>query len=169
MDVRLCHMPDFPECPLLLSQVTRTIERAAPKGEIGPNHSFLVGLCHFCFRRSASRRSRCALMRLISSSITAISSSRRALFDLEASLLRIFSNTFPTGSLVVLVITDPRGRKEALSSDYVSTALNLPTRSSVRMIAQDSGLGQAPRLRPSETTGSIGIAPRLYVVSLTPF
>jgi hypothetical protein len=104
--------------------------------------AFLAGLGHFCFRRSASRRSRCALMRLISSSIAAISSSRRALFDLEESPLRIFPSTFSTRSLVVLVIVEPLGRKEALSSDNHSTTSNCRRKSSVRMIAQESSLSQ---------------------------
>src|SRR5262245_60431160 len=63
-------------------------------------------------------------MRLVSSSSAAISSSRRTLFDLEESLLRIFSNTFSTGSLVVLGIIEPRCRKEALSSDYHPRAID---------------------------------------------
>src|SRR5215471_4326044 len=83
-------------------------------------------------------------MRLISSPSAAISSSRRALFDLKESLLRIFSNTFSTGSLVVLPIIEPRGTKEALFSDYHPTAFNC-WRIEFRMIAPDSSLGQASR------------------------
>jgi hypothetical protein len=125
---------------------------------------FLADRGHFCFRRSASKRSRCALIRLISSSSAAISSSRRALFELEESLLRIFSNTFSTGSLVVLAIIEPLGRKEALSSDNHSTTretcrhieAGCASRRSVGLCRRlrglpwrpRRGLRRGPRLRP---------------------